>query len=311
MPTARKTTARRTTAASKKTSTSRTAPKELLQDPILTPDQKRAKLEAYHALNEVGLPIPEDLKVVEGWIAEARKRVEEENKQREAVVHEQQERVEEANKTGPWYVRNAYNAPFNLRLDRQTEKRRIQLQPRGMPGDMHPLKDEDLKDPVLKQNMNLGVIEIIPAGEADQVVAKQTNNMSQRVHTPLQVLRNERNEAYKQGAVRVEAEYNSQGVTVAIPEGAPGELTDREIASGRSFGGLRRADQRAPQAPSDQATSVVNSQFVPTGGNPSSIRMGDDARARAVDDLARRKDLQGPAAGLGDIQVVVDPVVRN
>ena len=54
-------------------------------------------------------------------------------------------------------------------------------------------------------------------------------------------------------------------------------------------------------------------------GHRDGMQVGRDIRlleagiqhAQMVDDLARRKNLQGPSAGLGDVQVVVDPVQRT
>lgn len=331
MPTTRKPVAKKQTPAAAKKSTTRrkTTPRKKpepvqVQAPsvhVITEEQKQAKLEAYHALTSVGLEVPRDLaEEVEGWIANlnAQKEAEAETRAQENAAHEA--RVAEANQNGPWYVRNGYPAPFNLRLDRQTEKRRIELKARGTPGDMHPLKDEDLKDPVLKQNLALGLIEIIPAGEATLIIDKQTTNMSHRVHAPLAVLRNELGQTYEQGAVKVEAEFNSQGVTVARvnPDVLTGKLHDREIGGTRSSGGLTRVQpgQEVAQGgnQTDQASSVVQSGFVPTGGNSAIVQygpLGDNARAKVADDLARRKGGQGPQSGLGDVTVTVDPVVRT
>lgn len=276
---------------------------------------KQGMLEAYSALQQAGVPIPEELLVVEEWVAEiqAERAAEEARLAKEAAKREAE--LAEANKNGPWYVRNGYPAPFNLRLDRQIEKRRIELKPRGMPGDLHPLQEDDLKDPVLRTNLNLGLIEVIPAGEANLIIEKQMTNSSQRVHTPLALLRNATGEMYKQGAVKVEAEFNSQGITVAQldPRTQTGELHDRDI---KRDAGLTRTKPGEPIVTGgsvvDQATSVV-STFVPTGGNPASIQFGmnENAQAKIADDIARRKNIQGPAAGLNPgIQVVVEPTRR-
>ena len=328
MATTRKPAARKTTAAAKKTTTRGPRKKAVLappaaeiQPPALNEDQKRAKLEAYWALKSANLDIPQELLVVEAWIEQLNAEREAEAQRQQEVADRHEAKLAEANKNGPWYVRNCYPAPFNIRLDRQTEQRRIQLKPRGTPGDLHPLKDEDLKDPVLKQNLGLGLIEVLPAGEAQSIIDKQTTNMGHRVHTPLAVLRGESGKPYEQGAVKVEAEFNSQGVTVAQVDRRilRGEATDKEIGGTRATGGLTRVQPgqvSGPQASDypQQATSVVRSGFVPTGGNPAIIQyglLGDNAHAAAIDDIARRKNIQGPGAGLGDVQVVVDPVVRT
>lgn len=315
MATTRKPAAKSTPAARKPpTRTPRKATPQVESNP-LTEEQMQAKLEAYNALKSVGLDIPEELKIVEDWIAQLLA----ERQAQEAVEAEIQAEIHKVNAAGPWYVRNGYPAPFNLRLDRQTEKRRIELKPRGTPGDMHPLKDEDLKDPVLNQNLHLGLIEIIPAGEAALIIERQTTNMGHRVHTPLAVLRNELGQIYKEGQVKVEAEFNSQGVTVAAvdPRVLQGQLHDREVGGTRGTGGITRVlpgtDIPKTQA-YEQATSVVHSAFVPTGGNQAIVQYGplvNDARAKVTDDLARRKGGEGPKAGLGDVTVTVDPVVKT
>lgn len=289
--------------------------------PDYTPQQKAAKVEAYHVLTSAGLPVPADLEAeVTAWVAEQQAAIARQQEQAAQAEQAQQEQIAAANLNGPWYVRNVTYSEFNLRLDRQTEKRRVQLKPRGNPGDMHPLKDEDLEDPILKRNLALGIIEIIPAGEANLVMEKQTHNAGPRVHPALALLRNEKGEAYAQGAVKVEAEFNSQGITVATldPRIMQGQVHDREITSTRSFGGLQRTNGNEPIVTQQQsmqpASSVVHSQFIPTGGAPASIQfsgMDQNAQAKAIDDLARRKNLSGPAAGLGQVQVVVDPVVRT
>lgn len=319
MTTARKSPAKKQPAATKKTPPpvpKKTPPKVRLDS--VSDGERQAMLEAYHALKQADLPIPEQLQVVDDWIKEIQAQREVQQQAAQAAEQKRKEELAEANKNGPWYVRNCYPAPFNLRLDRQTEKRRLELKARGTPGDIHPIKDEDLRDPILKQNLQIGLIEIIPAGEAQSIIEKQTTNMSQRVHAPLAMLRNELDQPYKQGQVKVEAEFNSQGVTVAQvqPGLMQGQLHDKQIGGTRGSGGLTRVQPGAgahqhPVNESQQATSVVHSGFVPTGGHPAAVQMGAEAHARAVDDLARRRGGQGPQAGLGDVQVVIDPVQRT
>lgn len=311
------TTTRRKTAPKRKPAVKTSPP-----DPVLTEEQRIAKFEAYQALSAANLPIPADLQEVEGWIAETRAKIEKQNAVAKQEAEAEADRVREANNAGPWYVRNGYVAPFNLRLDRQTEKRRIELKPRGMPGDMHPLKEEDLKDPNLKLNLNLGIVEVIPAGEAALIMEKQTTNMGNRVHVPLAVLRSESGNVYEQGSVKVEAEFNSQGVTVAQvdPRTLTGELHDKQIGGTRGTGGITRSQGQAQEAPAQPegpqpASSIVRSGFVPTGSGDSIISygpLGRNAEAKIADDIARRTDIQGPAAGLGSgVQVTVDPVRKT
>jgi hypothetical protein len=276
-------------------------------NPEVTPQEKQAKVEAYFTLKNAGLTPPADLAFeVEVWIAEEQARQAETAKAQEAREEAQQLQIANANVTGPWYVRNNMNTEYNIRLERQHDKaqRRIMLKPRGTPGDLHPLKDEDLDDPVLRQNVGLGYCEVIPAGEAQQVIGKQTTNMSQRVHTPLAVLRNSNDQPYAQGAVRVETEYNSQGITVATLEPGilQGQVTNRDLGGTRSNGGLTRVQPGQP--------AQVNSGFVPTGGNPAIVSQG--AQGRIQQDIANRKireaNLYPDPSG---ITVTVDPVIRT
>jgi hypothetical protein len=273
---------------------------------IVSHEEKAAKTEAYHTLKSAGVEVPTDLAIeVEAWIAEAQALHAQQQEQITAQEEERQRQVTEANINGPWYVRNGTRTQFNIRLDRQTEKRRIQLKPRGEPGDMHPLKDEDLNDTVLLQNVNLGLCEVIPAGEANEVSRNQTRNMGNRVHTPLAVLTNERGEAYKNNAFRVEAEFNSQGVTVAQldPRAMQGQMHDREL---KQTGGLTRQNPGQPQAPE------YASAFVPTGGNPAVIGQGPQNQIQV--DIANRAKAQREAqlhAGPGELKVSVDPVHRT
>ena len=271
--------------------------------PVYTQEQKQAKLEAYHTLKQAGLEVPKDLKdEVEGWVSQIQQA------QTQAIAsHEeaQADAIARANIEGPWYIRNLNHMAFNLRLDSQTEKRRIELKGRGTPGDMHPIKEEDLNDSVLITNLRLGLIEVIPAGEAQLVIEKQTHNMTRRVHTPLSVLAEGRRDAWGRPdpgevPVKVAAEFNQQGVTVATIDQRiqSGQMHDRQIGND---GGLQRQE--------------IHSGFVPTGGNPAIISQGgmmtEEARLRAADDIARRKDIQGPVAGLGPVTVTVAPVQRT
>lgn len=311
--TAKRTTARKTTTPRKKVAL--TPPAEELKTPKVevSEAQRQAMFEAYVAMQQAGLEIPDNLQIVSVWLNEVQQAQETEQRQVAEQAAAEQVKIDEANKNGPWYVRNGYPAPFNLRLDRQTEKRRIELKPRGTPGDLHPLKDEDLRDPVLKQNLNLGLIEVIPAGEANRIIEKQTTNMGQRIHTPLNILRNELDQAYKQGDIKVAAEFNSQGVTVAQvdPRVNTGQMHDREL---RNTGGLQRGQQRLPGealppgSQPEQATSIVRSGFVPTGGQPAYIQHpGIQA------DIARRAEGVKESTlhrGPGELQVVVDPVQK-
>lgn len=297
--------------AARKTTTRKVAPPVEAQAPIIvepTPEERQAKLTAYSALTNAGLPVPADLKAeVDGWIAAEQARQEAEVVQAAEIQAAQQE----VDAKGGWYVRNLTNVPFSLRLDRQTEKRRLELKPRGMPSDLHPLEDDDRKDVNLVRNVRLGAIEVIPARVAEEIMDKQTYNMGPRVHTPTALLRNPTGQPYAEGAIKVEAEFNNRGVTVATldPAQMQGHVTDKEVASNRTFGGLQRT------APGEVPSKV--SEFIPTGGNQASItvpaasHLGQNAQAKIADDLARRKGVGGVGAGLGGLQVTVAPTVKE
>jgi hypothetical protein len=278
-----------------------TPPAEEYQLPPLTEAEREAKLGAYIACRNAGISIPAELSVVEDWIAEEQERRKVEEAERAKYQHE----LDAENKAGPWYVRNGYVAPFSLRLDRQTEKRRIQLAPRGKPGDLHPLEEGDLNDINLKRNVAIGVIEVVPAGEANRIMDHQTTNMGPRVHTPTAILRNAKGEEYAPGAIKTEIEFNQQGVTVGVinPDQMQGKITDKSLGGVGSFGGIQRTDGRE-----------VASQFVPTGGGTASVQgrpmTSEEAQLRIADDLARRKGGQGPAAGIGGLSVSVAPVQK-
>jgi hypothetical protein len=279
---------------------------------------RQALVDSYWTLKNVGAPIPDPIRIpVEDWITNVQsKQIEEQEAAIQSAQDKLNERVAHLNATGPAYIRNMMNNPFNLRLDSQQgnsnhRPRRIELKPRGVPGDMHPIREEDALDTVLITNLNMGFIEVIPAGEAQIIIEKQTRNMNTRVHTPTQILSNEykilrdngRNVA-ENPVIKIEAEYNSQGITVATIDQSvqQGRVDDKQFNRAGNLGaGLNRGNQ------SDQSSS----QFIPTGGNPASISFDPLAINRIQDDIARRKGLEGPAAGLGNMTVTVAPTQRT
>lgn len=251
--------------------------------------ERQAKLQAYGALKGAGVEIPAELaKEVEGWIAAEKQRQLEETRQQVS----QAEIIEKENKAGPWYVRNNYNSPFSLRLERQDKKKRIDLKARGERGDMFPLQDGDLDDPILQTNLNTGLIEVIPAGEAKNILGKQTHNL-QRTHVPIDILRNEKGEPYAPENIKLEAEFNSQGVVVAYEQ----PTQDDKLRAKSPMAGLTRAQGQVPQ----QVT-----QFIP-GTNPAIVSSGfqQPDPTRVADDLARRRGT------VPQLSVVVDPVRRT
>jgi hypothetical protein len=204
----------------------------------------------------------------------------------------------EVPQAGPFYARNARTVEVGIRLARQDKgKKRFDLKPRGQRGDLVKLQPEDLEDDAIITNVNYGVIEIITAVEAKAALEKQSINAQQAIHPAMALLRNELGEPYAPENIRTEAEFNSQGVTVAHLKPVGGEFGEIEFdrANRGSFNRNQPVNNPGP------------------GGNPAIISDGfarNDSAAQA-DAVARRKDLQGPEAGLGGVSVVVEPTRRT
>lgn len=281
--------------------------------------QQQALVNSYWSLKNAGLPVPDAIRVpVEQMIAQVRDEVVQEREAQANAEKAHEEKIQHLNETGPLYIRNMTHTEFNLRLDSQQgngniRPRRIQLKPRGMRGDMHPIKEEDHQDPILITNLNMGLLELIPAGVAQTIIEKQTRNMNQqKVHPSHQILANEYKilrdnhvDVAEHPTIKIEAEYNSQGITVATvdPRVSQGGFEDKTLQrSGDLQGGLSRT-----------SPEEVRSQFIPTNGQAASIQIAptqnlSSEQVRKIrDDIARRTDLEGPAAGLGNVRVVVEP----
>jgi hypothetical protein len=184
------------------------------------------------------------------------------------------------------FIRNTNYSPFRIRLERHDQgKKPIHLAPRGTRGDLAPILKEDLSDPDLQANLALGVIEIITEAEAIEVAKKQTVNQ-QAVHPALAALKNEKGEEYGDNALVLEKSDEERGVVVA-------ELTDGNITVDGRSGIQRRKPGEAPGTPQTVVGAELN--HLPEG-----------REAEYLSDVnARRKDLQGPEAGLGGIQRIV------
>lgn len=300
----------------KKVSAKKTAPVSIPDSIFVeqTPEQKQAKLNAYVTLKSAGVPIPSELAIEVEAIVAASQKIEEDKRQaQEAAITTEQKAIDAANEKGPKWIRNGYNTETNVRLDRQDKskgQRRIELKPRGQRGDMFQIKEEDLQDPTLMDSIERGIVHVIGDGDAKTILSKQTHNMN-RTHTPLALLRNEQGEPYAPGAIKVEAEFNSQGVVVAQLDpsiGAQQENMNWKTGQKSGQGGLIRTGQ----------TGTVE-QFIPTppGGNAAIISSGfagadKEAKARISDDIARRKKVQGrPEDVLGGLAVTVEPTRRG
>ena len=265
------------------------APKQVTAE---TPDynspQWAVKVETYLKLKELGLSIPNDLKSeVETWIAAQEKA---EAAAATARANAQAELTKE-NEEGPKWVRNLYGSTFCLRLQRQDKKQRIELQPRGMRGDMFPLEPGDENDHLLLSN--IGFVEVIGNGEARKITEGQTHNI-QKTNSTLAMITNELGEPINK--LTVETEFNSQGVVVGYidPNARPKD----------AFGGIVRPGQVQQQP--EQV-----SHFVPNGGHPTTVSQGpltDTAKLAVADKLARIKGLQGRPEEVLGLTVSVDPV---
>jgi hypothetical protein len=274
------------------------APKVTAETPDYDSPQWAKLVETYVSLKDLGLPIPEDLaRPVEEWI-------EKQVKAEEAVLEAgeaEAEAVAKADAEGPKYVRNLLFSPFHLRLQRQNQKdgiRRIELKPRGVRGDMHPLEPGDENDPTLAGS--LGYVEIIGFGTAQKVQQGQTHNI-QKTNTTLAMITNELGEPINK--LTVETEYNQQGVTVAYIDPAQhAKLEQGEF--GRSKSPLGDLSREQPQQPD------LVSHYLPTGGNPAIVSQGpltDNARAAVADKLARIKGRQGRPEDVLGLTVSVEP----
>ena len=187
------------------------------------------------------------------------------------------------------FVRNLTGTEFRIRLTRQVQPERpFVLQPRGQRGDIAPLKKEDLQDPILLDNLALGVIELITAAEAQEAIAKQGTNL-QAPHPALSALRNELGEEYPEGALKTEVAFEEQGVTVA-------HLEDGQVAFDHQ--GIANRD---PGLTDPNATK--ESPIRSTAINPADVPVEGLAGSTA-DAVARQKGAEGPAAGLGGIKKV-------
>lgn len=190
----------------------------------------------------------------------------------------------------PEYIRNRSHIPFSLRLERHDGKRRIELKPRGERGDLSPIKPEDLNDPTLINNINIGIIELISAGEAAEVATKQTTNQQKR-HPALQALRNPLGDEYGDDALQVEIPFEQQGVVVA-------ELTDGNVVVDR--GGIQRKRAKGQEPGTPDYVVGAERTHAPAGEEAAYL---SDLRARA-------KDIEGPAAA-GIQRVTVAPTQKT
>jgi len=154
----------------------------------------------------------------------------------------------------------------------------------------------DEKDQGVVTSVNAGYIELIGQTEAEDVIQHQTQNI-QRVHSPIAVLTNEKGERPEGGFnVKVETEHGKQGVVVGVIK--------PEESQRHGLGTIYRPEQ--------------TQRFFPTGGNPAIVSsgydqpaLGKDAKASILDDLARRKGVQGRPEDVLNLSVTVEPPQRT
>lgn len=170
------------------------------------------------------------------------------------------------------YIRNVRYVPVGVRLG---TGRRINLQPRGQRGDCAPVSKEEMSDEIFLGNVGL-LFEVIPVGEAQDVIGKQTTNQ-QQVHPALHQLRNAKGEGYTRGVV-VEENFDDQGKTVAA-------ISDRGMIE--RFKAPGTVDQPLPDIPADVPPEEV------------------------ADWVARQKNIEGPEAGLAGLKVVKEPTTTK
>lgn len=203
-------------------------------------------------------------------------------------------------------VRNTTHLQTSFRLERQMDrgKRRTELKPRGQRGDFALLQPGDEHDQNLQDQLNAGIVELITQDEAAAIAKKQTTNQ-QHVHPALAMLRNERGEPYEDGAFQVAPSFEEQGVVVA-------QLQDGQVAFDR--GGIVRSGEAAGQnAAGPRGAQRLRQPGAAPNASPYTTQApipappGRESDA-AADAKARRKDVQGPSAGLPTgMQVTVAP----
>lgn len=219
--------------------------------------QQQEKQDTYDALVSAGLAVPQDL--------------------REEIEGKVTEQV--------FFARNLRNVEFRFRLGRQKDKMAPRpLKPRGERNDMMKLEKEDHNDPILLDNLALGCIEIITAAEAAKIIRNQSTNQQVGVHPAIEMLRTPTGKEYAEGAVQGVEDYVDESVVVAELNPVGGEYGELVV----DRGGIQRQLTQAPGQAAEQGRTL--------GGNPHLLSDGFAAE-RARDEVARAKNIEGPAAG--------------
>jgi hypothetical protein len=204
-----------------------------------------------------------------------------------------------------WYMRNLRGVEVGFRLSRQAEstKKRTQLKPRGQRGDMQKLEHGDLQDAELKTQVAYGLIEILPEGEALDVLKRQYTNQQVQVPPHIAALRNEKGEEYNV-APRTTSDEEAMGYKVADlnPDLMQGKLSDREI---KRDGGFAQQGVVMEPVQTPRPGKIVSDGFLA----PVQQDMGaDNEKQAAVDAKLRAKQFEHrPEDNLGVKVTVEEP----
>lgn len=172
------------------------------------------------------------------------------------------------------YIRNLRYTPVTCRV---SPERRIELRPRGMRGDMAQLSKQEFSDSRIQANMDL-IFEALTQVEAQKVWDDQLTNQ-QAHHPAMDALRNDKGELFDNKNIVVKEEtFNDQGVVVA-------ELNDGQMVIDRGLG-------------------IQRFNGMGTQDNPIPVPADVDPEQKA-DWIARQKT-EGPAAGLGNMEVTIE-----
>jgi hypothetical protein len=287
-----------------------------------TEAQQQAKRETYKALLAQGEPVPSDLKAEveasnptttppDGYefttssdeFLQRKQRADQDERRAMAEPEEPREVPVAAMPTNTgtptWYVRNLRNVEVAYRLTRQNKQgeKRTTLKPRGQRGDVQRLEPGDLNDSELQTQVAYGLVEILPEGEALEIIRKQSTN-AQAPHAPLAMLTNELGHHYAPDAVQVVGD-DSYKVADLKPV-VEGELGELQVGRG----GIQREAQAPQQVRRSTAPNVVSDVA-------GSAQLGGVSETdMAKDALARSKSFEGPGAGVGQVAVVIEPVRR-
>lgn len=198
-----------------------------------------------------------------------------------------------------WYVRNLRGVDVGFRLTRQQKQgeKRTNLKPRGSRGDMVRLEKDDLRDPELSTQVGYGLVEVIPEGEAQEVIRKQYTNAQTQVPAHIAALRNELGQEYAQSnPVRMATDEEAYGIKVADldPAVMQGKRSDKEI---KRDGGIVQGPVQMMPVQTPSPGKIISDGFMA----PVQTDMGgDNEKQAAVDAKLRSRQFEDrPEDNLG------------